>query len=77
MHCYANFVGDKWHSMKKAMLYAKGFHTSQVILTFSIYLFHFIASARNLRQTYCSIVITKAAAFRFRERACIILTNEE
>ena len=48
MHYYANFVGDRWHSIKKATLYAKEFHTSQVIFPFSIYLFHFIAGRKKI-----------------------------
>ena len=79
MHYYANFVGDRWHSMKKATLYAKGFHTSQVILTFSIYLFHFIAGRKKNSQpahAICGrprIVITIAAAFRFCDHFILVL----
>ena len=54
------------------MLYAKGFHTSKVILTFSIYLFHFsagrkkiIACARNLRQNLYSYLLLKLQLFAF------------
>ena len=71
--------------MKKATLYAKEFHTSKVILTFSIYLFHFIAGQkknfRSLRTQFAAalvyIFITIAAPFRFCERARIILANEK
>ena len=84
MQYYANFIGDRWHSTKKATLYAKEFHPSKVILTFSIYLFHFIAGRKkiySLRTQFAAelilLFITKAAAFHFCERVQIILTNEE
>ena len=63
------------------MLYAKEFHTSKGILTFSIYLLHFIAGwkkkftqfAAELKQLF----ITIPAAFRFCERTRIILENDK
>ena len=63
------------------MVYANKFHTSKGILTFSIYIFHFLAGrkleknpilctqfAAELKQLF----ITVAAAFRFCEYAPII-----
>ena len=81
MQYYADFIGDRWHSMKKASLNAKEFHTSKVILTFSICLFHFIASRKKNHslqtQFAAELFITKATAFRFCERPRIIFANEE
>ena len=48
MQYYANFIGERWPSMKKASLCAKKFHTSEVILTFSIHLLHFIAGRKKI-----------------------------
>ena len=51
------------------------------ILTFSMYIFHFIAgrkkNACNLQQSSNSYLSLIAATYRFCERACIILTNEK
>ena len=47
MQCYANLLVIK-HSIEKATLYAKEFHTSKSILTFSIYLFHFNAGRKKI-----------------------------
>ena len=70
--------------MKKATLYAKEFHTSKVFLTFSSYLFHFIAGRKkySLRTQFAaensySYFVSIAAAFHFCERAGIILANEK
>ena len=75
MQYYANFVGDRWYSMKKATLYAKESHTSKVILTFSILLFHFIAGRKKFHS--CCYFLLKAAAFRLSELARSILANEK
>ena len=47
MQYYANFIDDRSYSIKKATLYAKEFHTSKVILTFSFYLLYFIAGRKK------------------------------
>ena len=46
--------------MKKATLYTKEFHTTKVILTFSIYLFHFIQVEKkipSLRTQYAAELV--------------------
>ena len=77
MQYYANFIGDRWCSMKKATLYAKESHTSKVILTFSIFLFHFIAGRKKISLVQLFTVLLKAAAFRLCELAPSILANEK
>ena len=47
MQNYANFIGDRWYSMKKATLHGKELHTSKVVLTFSIILFYFIVGSKK------------------------------
>ena len=67
-------------SIKKATVYGNELHTSEVILTFSIYLFYFIAGpknfiacARNFRQnSYSFHYYRLVTAFCFYERDRII-----
>ena len=70
--------------MKKAMLYAKEFQTSKVILTFSMYLFRFFVGQKKFHSLCMQfaaelirLLITIAAAFCFCEQALIILANKK
>ena len=84
MQCHANFIRDRYHSIKKAILYAKEFHTSKRFCIFHLSIsFHCRSKQKfhSLRTQFAAelkqLFITVAAAFRFCEHTRIILVKEK
>ena len=74
MQYYANFIGDRWYSMKKLRYTLKS--STQAKLFWHFPFIYFISLQVEKKFHSCSNLLLKAAAFRLCELARSILANE-